>query len=253
MGELITDEEVDEMVRMIDTDGDGQVSFAEFRLLMLHPDPANIDISAMKELIEETPTAAALGLDAKDIASRQERDEATKLEKVNLMRLFSQANDVSMPTLQRAFEKFRLIDRGQGNTGLVDFATMCDILLVDPTGEYKKLFKLMDYENISKVNMREILLGLCNFANAPLETRCRFCFMMYDEDGNGNLDRNEITEILKANHLASDAKAVRRKVDTVMKQADRDGSGTVDLDEFLILARKFPNLLFAMQLDTMHD
>jgi len=38
-----------------------------------------------------------------------------------------------------------------------------------------------------------------------------------------------------------------------MKQADRDGSGTVDLDEFLILARKFPNLLFAMQLDTMHD
>ena len=30
MGELITDEEVDEMIRMIDSDGDGQVSFEEF-------------------------------------------------------------------------------------------------------------------------------------------------------------------------------------------------------------------------------
>ena len=30
MGELITDEEVDEMVRMCDTDGDGQISYTEF-------------------------------------------------------------------------------------------------------------------------------------------------------------------------------------------------------------------------------
>ncbi|EGB08864.1 hypothetical protein AURANDRAFT_17796, partial [Aureococcus anophagefferens] len=30
IGEQVTDEEVDEMIRMIDRDGDGQVSFAEF-------------------------------------------------------------------------------------------------------------------------------------------------------------------------------------------------------------------------------
>ncbi|GBG31815.1 Calmodulin-1 [Hondaea fermentalgiana] len=253
MGELITDEEVDEMVRMVDSDGDGQVSFAEFRLLMLHPDPANFDASTVKDIVEAAPGTAALGLDGKDVAARQEQDAATKREKINLMRLFSQANEVSMPTLQRAFEKFRLLDRGAGSTGFVDFPTMCDILLVEPTGEYKKLFKLMDYEGQARVNMREILLGLCNFANAPLETRCNFCFLMYDEDGNGSLDRTEITEILKANHLVSDPKAVRRKVDTVMQQADRDGSGTVDIDEFLILAKKFPNLLFAVQLDSTAD
>ena len=30
MGELITDEEVDEMIRMVDTDGDGQVHLQSF-------------------------------------------------------------------------------------------------------------------------------------------------------------------------------------------------------------------------------
>ena len=30
MGEDVTDEEIDEMVRMLDVDGDGQVSFKEF-------------------------------------------------------------------------------------------------------------------------------------------------------------------------------------------------------------------------------
>ncbi|GMH68284.1 hypothetical protein TL16_g04892, partial [Triparma laevis f. inornata] len=30
IGETVTDEEVDEMIRMVDTDGDGQVGFEEF-------------------------------------------------------------------------------------------------------------------------------------------------------------------------------------------------------------------------------
>ncbi|CAM9698658.1 unnamed protein product, partial [Laminaria digitata] len=34
MGELITDEEVDMMISMVDIDGDGQVSYDEFRRLV---------------------------------------------------------------------------------------------------------------------------------------------------------------------------------------------------------------------------
>lgn len=48
--------------------------------------------------------------------------------------------------------------------------------------------------------------------------------------------------VLKANHLAS-AKAVAKKAQTIMRQADADGSGTLTLDEFLVVAKKFPNLV----------
>lgn len=48
--------------------------------------------------------------------------------------------------------------------------------------------------------------------------------------------------VLKANHLSS-AKAVANKAQTIMKQADADGSGTLTSDEFLVVAKKFPNLV----------
>ena len=46
MGELITDEEINEMIRMVDVDGDGQVSYEEFYKLCKHPDPSRPDFNA---------------------------------------------------------------------------------------------------------------------------------------------------------------------------------------------------------------
>ena len=44
MGEIITDDEVDMMISMVDVDGDGQVSYLEFRTLVLHPNPHLVDM-----------------------------------------------------------------------------------------------------------------------------------------------------------------------------------------------------------------
>merc|ERR1740129_1922125 len=39
IGEEVTDEEIDEMIRLCDADGDGQVTFDEFFKLMTNPPP----------------------------------------------------------------------------------------------------------------------------------------------------------------------------------------------------------------------
>lgn len=54
--------------------------------------------------------------------------------------------------------------------------------------------------------------------------------------------QDELVAVLKANHLTS-AKAVAKKAQTIMRQADADGSGTLTLEEFLVVAKKFPNLV----------
>ena len=53
-----------------------------------------------------------------------------------------------------------------------------------------------------------------------------------------------MVKILKANHMASTDKEVMRKADTIMAQADKDGDGVVDFDEFVLISKKFPNILF---------
>ena len=36
---------------------------------------------------------------------------------------------------------------------------------------------------------------------------------------------------------------VYKKAQTIMKQADKDGDGTISLEEFEVIAEKFPNIL----------
>jgi hypothetical protein len=37
---------------------------------------------------------------------------------------------------------------------------------------------------------------------------------------------------------------VKKKAQTIMKQADDNGDNKMSLDEFYVIAKKFPNLLF---------
>ena len=86
--------------------------------------------------------------------------------------------------------------------------------------------------------------GLSNFTGAGKDDKLKFAFMIFDEDGNGVITKGELTRILKANHMASVDSEVARKADTIMAQADKDGDGVVTFDEFVIVSKKFPNILF---------
>ena len=76
------------------------------------------------------------------------------------------------------------------------------------------------------------------------DDKLKFAFMIFDEDGNGVITKGELTRILRANHMASCDAEVARKADTIMQQADKDGDGVVTFDEFVIVSKKFPNILF---------
>jgi hypothetical protein len=43
--------------------------------------------------------------------------------------------------------------------------------------------------------------------------------------------------------MASQDAEVARKADTIMAQADKDGDGVLSFDEFVIVSKKFPNIL----------
>ena len=88
------------------------------------------------------------------------------------------------------------------------------------------------------------MIGLSNFTGAGKDDKLKFAFMVFDEDGNGVITKQELIKILKANHMATNDTEVSRKADTIMAQADKDGDGVISFDEFLIISKKFPNILF---------
>lgn len=100
------------------------------------------------------------------------------------------------------------------------------------------------------IDMREFLLGMNNFSGDERVDKCRFAFMLYDEDKNGFLTMEELVQVLKATHMATKAQQVMKKAQTIMKQCDRDGDGHIDPEEFVSATCVCSNTLWGMLWDS---
>ncbi|KAJ0411663.1 hypothetical protein ATCC90586_004132 [Pythium insidiosum] len=244
IGESPTDEEVDEMIKMVDKDGDGQVSFDEFYAMVTKgkQPPPSLGVPAAGGGEKAAASTAAVGAQA--IQLRNERK--TALEE------FARDNGIKPESVKKAYKRFQATDKD--GSGQIDYSEFCEVLQVDPSPQCEKVFQLFDNEKTGRIDVREFMIALSNFSGAEKEEKLKFAFMVFDEDGNGVITRQELMKILKANHMASSEAEVARKADTIMSQGDKDGDGVISFDEFSIVSKKFPNILFpAYTLSTTKD
>jgi len=231
IGENVTDEEVDEMIRMCDKDGDGQVSYEEFyRMVTGGRTPAGAGSAAPS--IKSSATAE--GDAAPSLAVRNQRKAA--------LDQFAKRNAVSGESLRKSFTRYKAADRD--GSGMVQFAEFCEILGVDATKEAEDLFNLIDLDRSGTIDILETLIGLSTCTNAPKEEKLKYAFQVFDVNGDGVITRDELIKILKANHHSSNAGDVQRKADTIMSQADADGDGVMNYEEFLVVNKKFPSVMY---------
>jgi len=232
----MTDEEVDEMIRMVDFDGDGQVSWTEFYSMVTggKKPPAELggDVrggaAAGKSSAPPPPTGANV------VQARNKKK--TSLEE------FARENNLKPESIKKSYKRFQAVDKDK--SGLVDYTEFCEILQVDPSPQCEGVFTLYDYEKTGQIDAREFLIAVSNYTGAGKEDKLKFAFMAFDEEGNGVITKAELLKILKANHMASHDTEVARKADTIMTQADKDADGVITFDEFVIVSKKFPNILF---------
>lgn len=234
------------MIRMVDKDGDGQVSFEEFYemvtggrkpppgLLSGEASAADIAAAASGPLPPGSKNAPGKPSAASHLQMRKNRQMA--------LDVFAKEHGIKPESIKRAYKRFRATDKD--GSGQIDYTEFCEVLQVDPAPQVEKLFQLFDKDRSGQIDVREFMIGLSNFTGAGKEEKLKFAFMVFDEDGNGVITKQELVKILKANHMASTDKEVMRKADTIMAQADKDGDGVVDFDEFVLISKKFPNILF---------
>eukprot|EP01038_Epipyxis_sp_PR26KG_P005989 gene5989-8246_t len=236
IGEQVTDEEVDEMIRMVDSDGDGQVSWDEFYSMVTggKKPPAGFGTEARGG-------AAATKSSAPPPPTGQNVVQARNAKKTTLEQ-FAKENNIKPESIKKAYKRFQATDKDK--SGVVDYTEFCEMLQVDPSPLCESSFKLYDYDKTGQIDAREFLIALSNYSGAGKEDKLKFAFMAFDEDGNGVITKAELLKILKSNHMASHDAEVARKADTIMAQADKDGDGVITFDEFVIVSKKFPNILF---------
>lgn len=236
------------MIAMVDVDGDGQVSFQEFRSLVLHPNPAEANLTKEIGLIEEKESnlekqalaGKHVGLDL--TAFQRQKEMLQREARKKLLLGFVGDNEVDFDFIKHAYARYSSIPKEKRKNGRITFEQFCQVVDVEPISEYKQIHTLFDTEEKGDMDFREYLLSLMNFVQVDREVRVRFSFQMFDENKTGFISIKEVEEILRGNHMISLA-SVARKAQTIMKQASTNNSGFITCNEFVVVSKKFPNIL----------
>jgi serine/threonine-protein phosphatase 2B regulatory subunit len=210
IGEQVTDEEVDEMIRMVDSDGDGQVSWDEFYGLVTGGKTPPAGLGA-----EVRGGASGAKGGAPPPPSGQNVVQARNKKK-NALEDFAKENNLKPESIKKAYKRFQATDKDK--SGLVDYTEFCEVLQVDPSPQCEAVFQLYDYDKTGQIDAREFLIAVSNFTGAGKEDKLKFSFMCFDDEGNGVITKAELLKVLKANHMASHDAEVARKADTIMAQ-----------------------------------
>ncbi|CAE7835049.1 unnamed protein product [Symbiodinium sp. CCMP2592] len=186
LGEKLTDEEVDEMIREADVDGDGQINYEEFVKMMM--------------------------------AKCQ-----TKLDRGVRFRCFGLAS-AREEQIAEFKEAFSLFDKdGDGTITTKELGTVMRSLGQNPTeAELQDMINEVDADGNGTIDFPEFLsLMARKMKDTDTEEELIEAFKVFDRDGNGFISAAELRHVMT--NLGE--KLTDEEVDEMIREADVDGTG----------------------------
>ncbi|NXN06563.1 EFCB1 protein, partial [Indicator maculatus] len=108
---------------------------------------------------------------------------------------------------------------------------MMDDMMMD------RVFRTFDRDNNSCISVEEWVGGLAVFLRGTLEERIKYCFEVYDLNGDGYITRDEMFQMLKNSLLKQPSEedpdeGIKDLVDIALKKMDYDHDGKLSFVDF---------------------
>eukprot|EP00930_Biecheleria_cincta_P021779 TRINITY_DN16038_c0_g1_i1.p1 TRINITY_DN16038_c0_g1~~TRINITY_DN16038_c0_g1_i1.p1 ORF type:complete len:473 (-),score=104.60 TRINITY_DN16038_c0_g1_i1:223-1641(-) len=228
-----SDQEVAEMIRLMDPDGSGSVEFAEFRKYFIDPPPlfrnfdlhrrgggdmdlesedqpeevrkasskseqyGDLEMALLFNAPKPAPKKAAINDKRKRFASRTKtKDNSESDPRIQYIPLIAKKGGLTPEFIRQIYQKF--IDIDVADSGYMSFQAFCTVLGKPPSAVMREMFDAFDAEREGELDLRQFVIGLSMFATSGTEEKVRFAFMMYDEDQEGSISREDLGELLRA-------------------------------------------------------
>jgi serine/threonine-protein phosphatase 2B regulatory subunit len=167
--------QVDEMIRMVDKNGDGQVAFDEFYRMVTggRNPPAGLGSTVRQSIMGSSEIkipGLQRGFGAESFTnvmqSPQSGPEIVKARNAKRKSLdeFSRDNFLKPESIKRAHRRFSTLDKKK--SGVMDYTEFCEVLQVEPSTQCEGLFKMYDYNKSGLIDAKELLIALANFTGA---------------------------------------------------------------------------------------
>ncbi|XP_061567375.1 guanylyl cyclase-activating protein 2-like [Cololabis saira] len=119
----------------------------------------------------------------------------------------------------------------------------------------ENIFRSFDTNRDNTLDFLEYVAALHLILRGNMEDRLKWSFKMYDKDGNGKLDRQEVKQIIriiyKIKAQSDDISTTPSQIcDRIFELVDQNDDGEISLSEFMEGAQKEEWLLDLLKLDT---
>ncbi|KAJ1101023.1 hypothetical protein NDU88_006097 [Pleurodeles waltl] len=123
------------------------------------------------------------------------------------------------------------LDRNKFRNILHNTFGMTDDMIMD------RVFRAFDKDNDSYINVTEWVQGLSVFLRGTLDERIKYCFDVYDLNGDGYISREEMFHMLKNSLLKQPTEedpdeGVKDLVEITLKKMDYDHDGKLSFADF---------------------
>jgi Ca2+-binding EF-hand superfamily protein len=262
IGEQATDEEIDEMIRMADTDGIGQVTFEGFyKLFRRDPLPAGADLP-------KSPAAATTSNNNNNLPGSLDSSSVPQLDLNNrlihsmsaipvkstkalhdclvefsnqtpfrpsyIKRVYKKATDISTPEKKLSFEKF------------------LDALEVDDSELLHTIFNHLDFDYNGFIDVKDLTINLSNHSTATRLEKLKFAFLLLDENSKNSLSSDQLFKLLRANLSYLPISELKMRVQDAIDLSGGDKSGNdrsmISYENFMMISKTNPSLLFPVAL-----
>ena len=154
------------------------------------------------------------------------------------------SNKLAGPFLINLRNKFNEI---AGADNLIDRQEFQEGLEISDKGISNRLFDLFDIDHNGYIDSFEFMSAIEAIVNGSEEDKIRFAFDIHDTDASGFIDKRELRVLIEQsfieNNLDFDEYQLDFLVDEFFRRGDIDESGTIDFNEFLEIAHKYPDLI----------
>ncbi|KAM6974795.1 calaxin isoform 2-T2 [Tautogolabrus adspersus] len=123
------------------------------------------------------------------------------------------------------------LDRGRFRSILHDMFGMTDYMIMDG------VFRTFDKDNDGSVSVKEWIEGLSVFLRGSLEEKIKYCFHVYDLNGDNYISKEEMFQLLKnsLNRQPTEEdpdEGIKDLVEITLKKMDHDHDGRLSFADF---------------------